>query len=254
MDSLVSVIIPNYNDAHILHRAIASTLQQKYLHEVIIVDDCSTDNSLSIAEKLCELDPRIAIFSTPANSGPASARNFGAQFATGHYLSFLDSDDEYLPNFLEVTVDVLEKEPDMSAVKTGIDFVDERGQSMLDASDPRIEALTFSSSINMVLNREAFERIGGFPVDSIFRKNHGGEDVAFNKAVAKYLEPLGRLSDIAYRAWNKKNSHLERFLANTRVDGDTFEFISLSDLQQPGGPLEQAIDAYLNDIATRFGK
>lgn len=254
MDSLVSVVIPCFNDHFVLPRAVDSALQQKYLHEIIIINDCSTDGSLSVAEQLCDRDPRIAVFSTPTNCGPAGARNFGAQFATGHYLAFLDSDDEYLPNFLGLTVDTLEKTPAMSAVKTGVLFIDEDGRPLLDEQDPRIEALTFSIPNNMLIVREAFEKIGGFPTDPVFRLEHGGEDVAFNQAVAKYLAPLGRIYEIVYRLWDKKNSHLARFLANTRVTGDSFEFISLSALQQPGGPLEQAIDAYLAGIAPKFAK
>lgn len=252
MDKLVSVIIPSYNDGDILPRAVKSALQQKHLFELIIVNDCSTDDSLSVAERLCDLDPRIAVFTTLKNGGPGAARNFGALFARGYYLSFLDTDDEYLPNFLESTVALLEKTPGMHAVKTGVLFVGEDGQPMLAPSDPRVEALTFSIPNNMLILRESFETMGGFPTDPVFRLEHAGEDVAFNKAIAKYLQPLGRIHDVAYRFWNKKNSHLERFLANTRVTDGTFEFITVSALQQPDGPLQQAIDTYMANVESRI--
>ncbi len=252
MDKLVSVIIPSYNDGDIMARAVNSALKQKHLFELIIVNDCSTDDSLSVAERLCDLDQRIAVFSTAKNGGPAAARNFGALFARGYYLAFLDTDDEYLPDFLETTVAFLETTPGMHAVKTGVLFVDVDGRPMLDPGDPRIEALTFSIPNNMLILRESFEAMGGFPTDPVFRLEHAGEDVAFNKAVAKYLQPLGRIDQAGYRFWNKKDSHLERFLANTHVTGDTFEFVTLSALQQPDGPLQKAIDSYMANVESRM--
>ncbi len=252
MDSLVSVVIPCYNDAGNLPRAVKSALAQCFLHEIIIIDDCSKDDSFAVAERLCELDPRIAVFSMSENSGPALARNFGAGFATGHYLAFLDSDDEYLPDFLEMAVAALEGNSALRAVKTGVEFLDASGKVLLGPDDPRHEALEFSLSNNAVLVREAFSDMGGFPGQAVFRGIHGGEDVAFNQALAKFLEPLGRLHKVGYRLWSKPGSHLERFLANTRVTGTEFEFISLSDAQQPGGPLERAIDDYLDGIGKRF--
>lgn len=249
MDSLVSVVVPCYNDRDNLTRAIRSVLGQRFLHEIVIVDDHSTDDSLAVAEGLCDLDARIAVFATPRNLGPAGARNFGARFATGHYLAFLDSDDEYLPAFLTMTVDALEQTPGMRAIKTAIEFLGPDGTRLLETEDPRAEALTFSIANNVVMTREAFEDLGGFPEDERFRGEHAGEDVAFNEALAKFLVPLGRLYEVGYRYWNKPGSHLDRFLANTRRVNDTFEFIQLGEAQQPGGPLEQAIDAYLERIA-----
>jgi GT2 family glycosyltransferase len=253
MDKLVSVIIPSYNDGDILPRAVKSALMQRHLLELIIVNDCSTDDSLSVSERLCDLDPRMAVFSTPSNGGPAAARNYGASFARGHYLSFLDTDDEYLAHFLETTVAMLETAQGMHAVKTGVQFVGEDGRPLLDPSDPRVEALTFSIPNNMLILRESFEAMGGFPTDPVFRREHAGEDVAFNKAVAKYLQPLGRIEKVGYRFWNKKDSHLERFLSNTRVVGGDFEFIQLSEDQKPGGALDNAINAYLEEVSNRLG-
>ncbi len=252
MDSLVSVVIPCYNDAGNLPRAVRSALAQRFLHEIIVVDDCSTDGSFAVAEQLCELDPRIAAFSLPENSGPARARNYGAGFATGHYLAFLDSDDEYLDGHLEMAVDALESNRELTAVKAGVEFLDARGEVLVGPDDPRHEALEFSLPNNVVLLREAFLDMGGFPTHAVFRGTHGGEDVAFNQALAKHLEPLGRLGKVGYRLWDKPDSHLRRFLANTRVSGTTFEFISLSAAQQPGGALERAIDGYMDEVGKRL--
>ncbi len=252
IDSLVSVVIPCFRHAATLERAVRSVLRQAYLHEIIIVDDCSGDGSKAAAEALCELDPRIAAFSTPANCGPAGARNFGSMFATGHYLAFLDADDEYLDGFLKMTVEPLEGREDMRAIKTGVEYVDEVGSPLFEAGDPRLDALNFSLPGNMLIVTEAFRKLGGFPEYLEFRAEHGGEDVAFNQAVARFLAPLGRIDTVGYRYWNRAGSHLDRFIQNTVVDGGAFSFVSLTEAQQPGGALDQAIDRFLAEVEPRF--
>lgn len=252
IESLVSVVIPCYRQGGTLERAVRSVLRQAYLHEIIIVDDCSADDTRAVAETLCELDPRIAVFSTPANRGPAGARNFGTMFATGHYVAFLDADDEYLDDFLKMTVELLEAREDMRAIKAGIEYVDEAGVPLFKADDPRLDALNFSSSSNIVIVTEAFRKLGGFPEYSEFRAEHGGEDVAFNKAVARFLEPLGRIDTVGYRCWNRSGSHLDRFIQNTLVDGEAFSFVSLTEAQSTGGMLEQAIERFLAEVEPRF--
>ena len=254
INSLVSVIIPCFNHSKLLHRAINSVLNQKFLHEIVIIDDCSTDDSFAVAEELCAIDDRIALFRNATNGGPAKSRNRGALFSTGHYLAFLDADDEYLPNFLQLTVDALESNDEIKAVKTGVEFVDQNGINLFNHGDPRLSALEFSCSSNILISSESFREIGGYPEDNSFRKDHGGEDVAFNQALAKYLAPLGRVYDIAYRCWNSQNSHLDKFLLNTIVDGDTFRFLTLSEDQQPGGALEIAIERYMNTVEARMTK
>ncbi len=95
-----SIIIPTYNRAHILPRTIASVLAQTYTNwECIIVDDGSTDNTKELIASYTY--PRITyIYQT--NAERSAARNNGIRLAQGEYICFLDSDDEYLPEHLEV--------------------------------------------------------------------------------------------------------------------------------------------------------
>jgi glycosyltransferase involved in cell wall biosynthesis len=94
MSALVSIIIPFYNDEQYLHRAIDSAIGQLYSHtEIILVNDGSTDTSLSIAEDYLAKYAHVKLISTE-NKGPGHARNTGLAYATGQYLTFLDSDDE----------------------------------------------------------------------------------------------------------------------------------------------------------------
>jgi glycosyltransferase involved in cell wall biosynthesis len=103
---LVSVIIPTYNRAHIVCRAIESVLRQTYKNrEIIVVDDGSTDNTLI---QLRAYDDRIRILSQK-NGGPTIARNCGIRASTGEIIAFLDSDDYWLPTKLARQVELLEK-------------------------------------------------------------------------------------------------------------------------------------------------
>ena len=94
-DVLVSVIMPVYNTARYLDRAIGSVLKQNYSNwELICIDDKSEDDSLAILRKY-EANPRIKVIANDVNCGQGMARNVGIFHATGKFLCFLDSDDYY---------------------------------------------------------------------------------------------------------------------------------------------------------------
>lgn len=100
---LVSVIMPNYNGANFIFDAIQSVINQTYDNwELIIVDDCSKDNSVEIIRRFQEKDLRIKlkINSKPSGS-PAEPRNMAIGMAKGRYIAFLDSDDCWQPEKLE---------------------------------------------------------------------------------------------------------------------------------------------------------
>jgi len=106
--SVVSVVIPTYNRSETIERALNSVLSQTYSnYEVLVCDDCSTDKTFEIVNKYAELDSRIKWIPSDCNEGPAAARNRGMLQAIGKYIAFLDSDDEWLPNKLQVQVDLM---------------------------------------------------------------------------------------------------------------------------------------------------
>ena len=111
----VSVIIPTYNRTHVLGRAIESALDQTSpAQEIIVVDDGSTDDTPQlIAEKF----PQCR-YIQQSNQGVSAARNRGIEAATGEWLAFLDSDDEWLPGKLEVQQNMLEQQPDIKICHT----------------------------------------------------------------------------------------------------------------------------------------
>lgn len=101
-EPLVSIVMPLYETEKYLQETIDSVLEQSYENwELIIVDDCSKDNSFSIALQNSADDSRIKAYQQKNNQGAAAARNRAIQVAKGDYLAFLDSDDIWLSNKLE---------------------------------------------------------------------------------------------------------------------------------------------------------
>jgi glycosyltransferase involved in cell wall biosynthesis len=105
MTPLVTIILPCYNRATLLPRALESIIAQTYKNwELLIIDDGSTDNSVAVIKPYIEKYPAIRYYSLDKNAGACVARNRGITQAKGEYIAFLDSDDEYLPAKLEEQV------------------------------------------------------------------------------------------------------------------------------------------------------
>lgn len=108
MNALVSIVIPTYNRAHTIQKAIDSLLTQTWQDfEIIIIDDGSEDNTLQIIDDIREKDPRIRYFRQTHRKGANAARNRGVREAKGKYIAFQDSDDQWLPNKLSVQMDAI---------------------------------------------------------------------------------------------------------------------------------------------------
>ncbi len=112
---MISVIIPTYNTALLIERTIRSVLNQSvHDFEILVVDDCSTDNTLEVVERIN--DARIRIFRQMKNQGPAAARNRGLREAKGEYCAFLDGDDYWEADFLKETSSFLDTHSEAVAV------------------------------------------------------------------------------------------------------------------------------------------
>ena len=106
---LVSIIVPIYNSKDTLKACVNSVLRQTFSNlEIILVDDGSKDNSLELCKDFEKQDRRVKVI-TKENSGPADTRNIGLKYAHGKYVSFVDSDDLLLPDFVQVMVREAEK-------------------------------------------------------------------------------------------------------------------------------------------------
>jgi len=165
---LVSVVIPTYNRAHLLSRAIHSALAQDFPElEVIVVDDGSTDETTQLVTQF----EAVRAIRFEHNRGGAATRNAGIEAARGEFVAFLDSDDEWLPIKTRRQVDVMRGSPAIGAVYCRY-FVQD------DATGQRIEGFSelYTGSIRPVLfrgrcprsvslflvRRAALEQAGGF--------------------------------------------------------------------------------------------
>ena len=112
-NALVTIIIPAYNTEQYIHRAIESSIRQTYKNiEIIIVDDGSTDGTLSVAQNYETQDSRVKVLHQE-NEGVSSARNHGIREAGGEYIMFLDSDDWFEDYAVEILLEAQLKYPDI---------------------------------------------------------------------------------------------------------------------------------------------
>lgn len=108
MNELVSIIMPSYNTGRFIRETIESVLAQTYTNwELIIVDDCSTDDTDEVVKEFLE-DERIHYLKNDKNSGAAVSRNRALREAKGKWIAFLDSDDLWLPEKLEKQISFME--------------------------------------------------------------------------------------------------------------------------------------------------
>ena len=121
---LITVVMPNYNGNRFVEQAIDSVLSQTYQNfELLVVDDCSTDDSLQLIRRKAQGDSRISIIALEKNSGVANARNVGIKEAKGEYIALLDNDDLWTSDKLERQLAIAKNGADI--VYCSYDFVDE---------------------------------------------------------------------------------------------------------------------------------
>ena len=204
----VSVIVPLYNKGRFIARALDSICGQTFADfEVVVVDDGSTDDGVEVVKSYS--DPRIRLIQQ-ANAGPGAARNRGARESTAPYLAFLDADDEWLPDFLRVSMEALDAHPQCEVsvtsryegparkdvthvyVRRGVRAGTWSLSQCVGDTDPwRRWPMWYMGAV--VCNRTAFEKLGGF-----YEKNRAlvGEDtylwiqLSLNCRVFVILSPL----------------------------------------------------------------
>lgn len=128
MEHLVSIVVPVYNAGAYIEETIGMVCAQTYRQwELLLVDDCSVDDSRERIEVFCRRDERIRLIAKERNQGAALARNTGVRNSKGRYIAFLDADDVWLPGKLEKELRFME-ERQAAFVFTGYEFGDENGK------------------------------------------------------------------------------------------------------------------------------
>lgn len=115
-------MLATYNRRHLLSRAIDSVLNQSTMNwELIIVDDGSTDGTNEFIENVFLLNKKIRYFKR-SHKGLAASRNFGIKNSVGKFITFLDSDDEFKKDHLELRLNYFENNPDIDLIHGGVEF------------------------------------------------------------------------------------------------------------------------------------
>ena len=242
----VSCVIPFHNDAATLERAVDSVLDQGVPVEIILIDDASQDASLAVAQTLARSDAGITLCRNTENLGAAASRNIAARRASGDLLCFLDADDQHLPGFYALACLLLDEHEEWAAIKGGLEFADVPDSYGYDSTDPRHANVEFSCPGNLVVRREVFDALNGFPVDAAFRRRGGGEDVAFMTALTRFFVYFQSVQKV-YRAHDKPGSHLRTFLERTRVVDSRVEWLQ-SLAEEDDGSMQAAYDRYVATV------
>lgn len=173
-----SVIMPLYNKAPYVRKAVESVVEQTYGDwELIVVDDCSTDGSATVVEKI--VDPRIRIVRLGVNGGVGAARNRAVAESTAAHICFLDADDWWEPTFLEEMAGLVERHPGAGIYGTGYYIVKngrkrvapigvDEGFTEGEINYCQVYARTLCmplTSISVCMPRRVFDEAGGFPTD-----------------------------------------------------------------------------------------
>ena len=133
----VSIVLPCYNGASMLPQAIDSVLSQTFTDwELIIVNDCSTDNTLEIAKSYEGKDCRIKVVSNPVNKKLPASLNEGFSHARGDYYTWTSDDNILLPNMLKVLCNYLDNHDDIGFVASDYDAIDAEGNYIKTISVP----------------------------------------------------------------------------------------------------------------------
>lgn len=249
----VSVVIPCYNRAKLISRAVTSIFAQDFDDlEIVLVDDGSSDDTRAVASAIAQQDGRVRYILHDRNKGEAAARNTGIRAARGEFIAFLDSDDEWLPGKLEAQISVLREAPDyVGGIVGNYLMADDAGEEVArDWSDSypitRLNILAkgcgLSTGTTLVVRSCVFQEVGYFDetlplyvdIDWLCRLTEKYEIRKIQKVVARYFKaPMrrGELMQAALEKFEAKNFQLINsygFVDRMRIKSRFYGYISLS--------------------------
>lgn len=204
-----STVIPLYNKQNTIRRALYSVLEQPCAfneqNEVIVVDDGSTDHSLNVVETIKQQFPNRTIkIHQQANAGVSVARNKGIELASNEYITFLDADDSYEPNFYNEISKLSKRFPYAAMFATRYRFVNtvkgcKRNARLVGLANQQHQILDdffYSAaygdlpvtSSSVCIKKEALQSIGGFPAG----ENMGEDQAVWSQIALKYLVAMSK--------------------------------------------------------------
>lgn len=210
---LIDVIIPCYNAAQTLERAVKSVLNQPHLGTLWLIDDASTDQTLSLAQQFAAQYPeKINVEQMPRNSGVAKTRNWGALQSAAEIIAFLDADYAYEPEALTLASSVFHFRPEIQVLRLALNPV---GIAERYSAHPNFDFawqhMRMTCGGNVVFRRAFFLACGGFPQHQLFREL-GGEDGALGIATTQVCQVGTLFNEPGVLHYCRDGMHAERLL------------------------------------------
>jgi len=197
-DELVSVVIPLHNGGETIERTLKTVLAQSWgCIEVVVVDDGSTDEGPGRMARVAAQDSRVRLLQQP-NGGVAAARNHGASVARGDFLAFVDADDLWSPEKLELQMAAMREGGEgVGLVYTWSALIDAQDRIYSTEHQPQAEGWVLrdlcrgnfvGNGSSPLLRRAAFEAVGGYDASLRARGAQGCEDLMIYLRVAELYE------------------------------------------------------------------
>ena len=243
INKLVSIIIPTYNRTFTLERAINSCLKQTYDNiEILVIDDNQPDSHSRMSTETIMVkyskEDKVLYIKRKTNGGGALARNTGIEMAQGDYVTFLDDDDEYLPNKIKEQVRLIEKGFDM--IFSDIEIIN------VDTNERQIQKYKkdFTLDYKGLLTKHLIDVISGTPTfmftTNALKRIGGFENINANQEYILMLKAITQHLNIGY---------LDKVLCRAYVDNADITRISNSDkIIQAKIDVIRRIKPYLSDL------
>lgn len=192
-NDLISIIVPSFNREHTILRTLNSVINQTYTNlEIIVVDDCSTDKTVPLIRSLMKNEPRLQLLINPENKGANYTRNRGIKHTKGKYISFLDSDDEWYPETIEILWKKIKNPSEkVGLVYPGLIFITNRYQRKI---FPKFRGNVFRDLMTKgtigsypLIKREVFTKSGLFDESEALRKG-GNQEYELWIRISQYYE------------------------------------------------------------------
>ncbi|MBP5460935.1 MAG: glycosyltransferase family 2 protein [Lachnospiraceae bacterium] len=171
----VSIVLPVYNGADYVEESIKSVLAQTYSEwELIIVNDCSTDETLAICERFAKTDARIKVITNETNRKLPNSLNIGFAEATGAYYTWTSDDNIYKPNAIETMVKCLETDPEAVMVYSDYTTIDSEGNACETVllNDPEFNVTGNTCGACFLYTAEIAEKVGKYDSDMFLAEDY----------------------------------------------------------------------------------
>lgn len=255
----ISVILPVYNGAKFVGNAINSVLNQTYQNiELIIVNDCSSDNTSEVISEFAAKDSRIRILNNESNQKLPRTLNNGFKVATGEYLTWTSDDNLYHTTALARMAEILDSKPEIGLVYTDFSIVDMEGNLITEVKEGEPEEIRFRDNIGACfLYRHSLADLAGeYNPDTFLAEDYEFFIRCYEKANGKFyhiaedLYDYGRhdanlsatrQKDIAHKAFDVMMMHFDFLYSecHTQEDKNKFFYELLALLKDPVEQQEQ---------------